>query len=486
MIFLSKLFELNKNISIKAKIMGIIIFLILVLAFAINYEVRNKTSSLLEKQLIQHANSLTQNVAYMITEPVLTNNIFQLDSIMDKMVEQDPNVRYYFILDKEGNILLSSFSEGLPKGLIDENMPEGSEINLKELKTEEGIIWDLAAPIAKGLGGTLRIGVSEEYRLVGLHEVTEKIMLSTALVILLSLIVAYVLTKAVTYPIFKLVNFADTIGKGNYDAKLKISRWFDREISALLNSFNNMAYNLKETSQKMESAQKARKKLLQKIINTQEEERSRVSRELHDETNQCLAAINLGLEQIFDENDSSTIKHKSKELQEIVVQASTDLKRLAWELRPSALDKVGLTLAVKSYIDNFGKNYGIEVYCTCEINDCDVLDKDASIVVYRIIQEALTNIAKHAKADQVEVILQKGPERLMIIIEDNGQGFEVGKVLNMENRVSGQVTSLGLYGMIERAELIGGNLLIESEPGQGTTIYLTVPLTEELSEIDED
>lgn len=475
---INKLMSLNSYTSIQAKIMGIVIFLILVLAFGINYEVRAKTSSLLEKQLIQHATSLTNNVAYMITEPVLTNNIFQLHSIMDKMVRQDPNVRYYFILNKEGNILLSSFSEGLPKDLVMKNSPNVSDVNLTVLKTEEGIIWDIAAPIAKGFGGTLRIGVTEKYRIIGLHEVSQKILLSTLVVILLSIAVAYLLTKALTYPIVQLVNFAETMGQGNYDAKLKINRWANREIVTLLGSFNEMANNILETSSKMEVAQKARKTLLQKIINVQEEERARVARELHDETNQCLAAINLGLDRMCEEDDVTKSKHLSKELQKIVMQASTDLKRLAWELRPSAIDKVGLTLAIQNYVDNFMKNYKINVNCICELTEHEGLDGDVSIVVYRIIQETLTNIVKHAKADQVEIILTKAPERLMVIIEDNGRGFDPDKVLDFEKKTAGKITSLGLYGMMERAELIGGNLLIESEPGQGTTVYLTVPLVE--------
>ncbi|MCO1600205.1 HAMP domain-containing sensor histidine kinase [Desulfosporosinus nitroreducens] len=257
-------------------------------------------------------------------------------------------------------------------------------------------------------------------------------------------------------PIVQLVNFAETIGQGKYDATLKINRWANREIVTLLGSFNEMAGNILETSQKMEAAQKASKTLLQKIIHAQEEERARVSRELHDETNQCLAAINLGLDRMYEEEEVAKSKQLSKELQKIVMQASTDLKRLAWELRPSAIDKVGLTLAIQNYVDTFTKNYHINVSCTCELADDDVLDGETSIVVYRIIQEALTNIVKHAKADQVEIILTKAPERLMVIIEDNGKGFDAANVLDLEKRSSGKHTTLGLYGMMERAELMEG------------------------------
>lgn len=469
--------RIHRHISIQAKILGIVIMLILFLASLINWEVREKTSSLLEKQLIQHGNTVSTNVAHMITEPILTNNIYQLNSIMEKLAKEDPNIRYYFILDKDNNLILSSFSTGVPKGLLEINHYEGNKSNLKELKTEEGIIWDIAAPIAKGFGGTLRIGISENYRTIGLQEVSHKIIQSTSIIIILTIFFAYLLTKLLTYPIKQLVTFATKIGSGNYDSKLEVNWWFDKEIATLLETFNKMARNLKEITGQMENAQKTRKKLLQKIISAQEEERARVSRELHDEANQCLAAINLGLDRIHEETDLNRSKYLSHELKEIVLMASSDLKRLAWELRPSTIDKIGLNMAIKNYIDNFAAHYKININYQSDLSENDNFDGEVSIVIYRIIQETLTNIAKHSKSDHVEITIKKNPKRLMIIIEDNGQGFDKEKVFNIGNKVTGSISSLGLYGMMERAELVGGNLIIESEIGQGTAVYLTIPLS---------
>jgi|GEM_PF-2343335 len=473
---ISDLIKLNRHISIQSKIMGMVILLIITLALWINWEVRSKVGSLLEKQIVEHALVTSNNASYMITEPVLTNNIYQLNSIIDKMIKEDQSIRYYFIMDKNGRLLLSSFSNGVPENLREINKPFNSETNLKELTTEEGIIWDVATPIANGFGGTLRIGFTDNYLAMGLYGVTQNIVVSTIIIIFLTLLAAYMLTKLLTHPIKQLVNFANTIGQGNYDTKLKVEWWTSNEIAVLLESFNRMVTNLKNISIKVEHAQKVRKKLLQKIITAQEEERARVSRELHDETNQYMATINMGLDRISTENDLIESKDLSKDLKKIVLQASSKLKHLAWELRPTTIDKIGLTSALENYIQNCKTINKININCSCEITCEEQIDDEVKIAVFRIIQEALTNIVKHSEATEVEITIKNIMDYLTVMIEDNGKGFDPDTILQPTEKPSGKIKSLGLYGMMERTELIDGKLIIESEPNQGTTVYLTVPI----------
>ncbi|MFT9486470.1 MAG: ATP-binding protein [Tepidibacillus sp.] len=477
---ISDLIKLNRHISIQFKIMGMIITLIIALALWINWEVRDKVSSLLEKQMIERAIVTSNNVSYIIAEPVLTNNFYQLNNIIDEFIKADKSIRYYFILDKDGTLLLSSFTVGIPENLVEINSPVNNKANVKEITTEEGIIWDVATPIANGYGGTLRIGITDKSITLGLYEVTRKIIFSTTVTIILTIFVAFALTRLLTLPLKQLVQFANNIGQGNYNTTLKAESWASKEIAFLLETFNRMAKNLKNISIKIDHAQKVRKTLLQKIITAQEEERARVARELHDEANQYMAAINIGLDRIAAENDPEKSKNLSKELKKIVLHASSELKHLAWELRPTTIDKIGLTSALENYIDNCKTNNKINIDFACDIKCEEQLDDEVKIAVFRIIQEALTNILKHSDADEVEVTLKNSKEYIIVIIEDNGKGFDTDTILQPAEKPSGKIKSLGIHGMMERAELIDGKLIIESEPNQGTTVYLKVPLRKDV------
>ena len=130
---ISDLSKLNRHISIQFKIMGMIITLLIALALWINWEVRDKVSSLLEKQMIERAIVTANNVSYIIAEPVLTNNYYQLNNIIDEFIKADKSIRYYFILDKDGTLLLSSFNIGIPENLSEINKPVNTKTNVKEI-----------------------------------------------------------------------------------------------------------------------------------------------------------------------------------------------------------------------------------------------------------------------------------------------------------------------------------------------------------------
>jgi len=166
----------------------------------------------------------------------------------------------------------------------------------------------------------------------------------------------------------------------------------------------------------------------------------------------------------------------SKDLKKIVLQASSKLKHLAWELRPTTIDKIGLTSALENYIQNCKTINKININCSCEITCEEQIDDEVKIAVFRIIQEALTNIVKHSEATEVEITIKNIMDYLTVMIEDNGKGFDPDTILQPTEKPSGKIKSLGLYGMMERTELIDGKLIIESEPNQGTTVYLTVPI----------
>jgi PAS domain S-box-containing protein len=214
----------------------------------------------------------------------------------------------------------------------------------------------------------------------------------------------------------------------------------------------------------------ARERLVRDLVAAQEAERQRVARELHDQMGQHLVGLSLGLNRLAQMGGPSTeVAQIARRLQAITDTMSRDVQHLAFELRPASLDDLGLAEAVRNYADGMARRFGLEVDVQCE--RMARLDTSAETTIYRIVQEALTNTAKHAQAQHVSVILEARGDRLHAIIEDDGVGFRPELL-----RYDGKASRLGLRGMSERAALVGGEFQIESRPGHGTTVFLRVPL----------
>jgi signal transduction histidine kinase len=205
---------------------------------------------------------------------------------------------------------------------------------------------------------------------------------------------------------------------------------------------------------------------LRRVVEGQELERRRLARELHDETGQALTSILLGLKRVEDAKTPADARTAAAGLREQVVETLQDVRRLAVELRPSALDDFGLVPALERLAEAFGEQSGIAV--DIEANrDSARLPGEVETALYRIVQEALTNVAKHAEATRVSVVVTRRGNVVTAVIEDDGQGFGAG---------GGSGEGLGLVGMKERVGLLGGRLAIESTEGAGTTVVAEVPV----------
>src|SRR4051794_7935630 len=201
------------------------------------------------------------------------------------------------------------------------------------------------------------------------------------------------------------------------------------------------------------------------VLHAQEEERRRLARDLHDEVNQALTAILLRLEALSHEAPPALADELS-EVKRLVNQAMGELLQLARQLRPTALDDHGLLPALETHIRRFASQTGIEADLRTSGETAD-LAPDQEIAVYRVAQEALANVARHADASRVEVDLEAAADGLELRVRDDGRGFESGG--------RGDGLGLGLDGMAERARLVGGELTIDSRPGSGTELVLRVP-----------
>jgi signal transduction histidine kinase len=225
-----------------------------------------------------------------------------------------------------------------------------------------------------------------------------------------------------------------------------------------------------------------RRQLLERLIIVQEDERKRIARELHDQTGQRLTSLIMALKVLGEANSLSEVRSRLQDLRGAAAEIMEDAHDLALELRPSVLDDLGLVAALRQYLRGYRDRFRVPADFQAVGIMSERLPPDVEMALYRIAQEALSNVARHADARGVSVLLENRGDSVVLIVEDNGKGFDVSQV--MGSRAHAQ--NLGLYGMRERASLIGGTLTIESTPGVGTTVFVETPLRRENGEHAED
>jgi len=375
--------------------------------------------------------------------------------------------------------------------------------------------WYLTAydPIFDNQGdvvGMLYVGIPEAPFLQTKQDTVSIFLLIAIFSVLLAVIIAFFLAQTIKKPLQKLIStmqrvesgdltqryLANDHNKNNYnnikltpkspsfllEGGTKIKEFAGDEIQQLGNIFNKMMESLQanwkrnqELQEKLEEKEKMRLHLLKKIIVTQEEERKRISRELHDETSQSLTSLMLGLKLIHEANDINEVRKLATNFREIIYKTLEEIQWLSYELRPSTLDDLGLEAALKRYIKELSRHADINI--KYELHHCKNIRLISVIetTVYRVVQEALTNVIRHAEAQNVKVSLKCDDKNMEAIVEDDGKGFDFA-ALQKEQQ------TLGLFGMTERATLVGGELIIDTESGKGTRVILRIPL-EEIAEL---
>jgi len=224
----------------------------------------------------------------------------------------------------------------------------------------------------------------------------------------------------------------------------------------------------------------ARMEYMQQLINAKEAERHRIARELHDQMGQHLTALILGLKVLRDSTpESSPARERLHQLQDLADLIGKEIHHVALELRPTALDDFGLYTTLVNYVEEWSERSGVEVDFHSTGLEDKRLPSPIETALYRMVQEGLTNVLKHARARRVSLILRRSSDHVLAILEDDGQGFDAEAVISSW----GPRGRLGLLGMRERIALVGGTLTIESTPGQGSTIFARVPL---LADVQED
>lgn len=287
----------------------------------------------------------------------------------------------------------------------------------------------------------------------------------------LSFAVNFVVLKAALRPLQLLEQTVEEVRRGNLQARARTERFADPQFEQLGETLNAM----------LETVERYRTQLRElslEVIEAQEAERKRIARELHDETAQALTSLLIGLRVVERSHDMDEVRERTGELRTLTAQTIDAVRRLAVELRPTTLDNLGLVAAIEAYARDLERKCGTRIgFRAVGIAPEERLAPEVELVVYRVVQEALTNVARHAHAGYAAVTLERLARSIALTVEDDGCGFDPDAIY----RAPGERT-LGLFGMQERAELLGGRLSLWSAPGRGTRVSVAVPLDRPLAD----
>ncbi len=452
-------------VSVRTKILGIVLGFIVLLGAGVTIQARYALTATMTAQLEEQSVSISRDLAARAADPILLNDLLRLHDLLDETLANNPNVRYAFLLDSHGQVIASTFEGGFPLDLLTLNAANpGDHHHTALIQTDEGLIWDTAVPILEGKVGTARIGLSDASMQAALSTLTAQFLLTILLVSAAGILVAVFLTWILTRPILSLVNATQQVAKGDFTQRVK--RWANDEIGDLADAFNKMTEELAHTDELRRERETLRRQLLEKVIATQEDERRRIARELHDSTSQNLTSLIVGLRMMEAQCAHCASPTKAADLRAVASHTLDEVHDLSMRLRPRVLDDLGLAAALERLAHEWQVRYKIPVDVVIQLDER--LPGEVETALYRIVQEALTNIARHAEAKSASILIERRGDSVRAIVEDDGIGFDPAAQRGERH--------LGLLGMRERAELLKGTLTIESAPQRGTSIFIEIPL----------
>jgi signal transduction histidine kinase len=451
------------SMSLRQKMVISIAGLILVLGTVGTLYARVTLSDTSSQELDRRELAIARDLESHTADLLLTNDIFGLYRRVSELATNNSDVRYVVVLDSTGTVRASTFANGLPEGLRASNgVAPGEPFSLVTLGTNEGDIRDVAYPIQDGRTGVIRVGLTKQPVQGQVDSMTRNLLGLTGVALISGLGVSYILATVLTRPLSRLADAARAVGRGETPSQAAL---YDHpEVGQVAVAFDVMTKQLREKEEE-------RSQLLARVLAAQEDERKRIARELHDEAGQALTSMLLGLTRIEGAVSEPGAKAQAAELKATASNALDLMRDLARDLRPSTLDDLGLVAALGRYVSDYGAKHNLETDFQAASFGGTRLRPEVEIALYRITQEALTNVSRHAAATSVSVVLERRNGAAILVVEDDGVGFDSEQI-----STSPPAPRLGLLGMEERAALAGGLLTIESKPSKGTAIFVQVPL----------
>ena len=286
----------------------------------------------------------------------------------------------------------------------------------------------------------------------------------------LSILLNALVLRAALGPLNRLQDVVRRVGEGDLSVRARPTPLADAEIARIADTLNVMLDNVQSYEGQVRNLSGA-------LIRAQEDERQRIARELHDDTGQVLTLLLIRMKLLESQPGAEELQPQIEELRGLIANAIDQVRRLALNLRPPTIDQLGLFPALRSLVATFTESTGLRV--TLELSREPItLARENTLAVYRVVQEALTNAAKHAGAQQVSVAVRREGDCLVATIRDDGRGF-TPETFSGRHRQPAGGAGVGLFGMEERARLAGGALSLQSAPGRGASVTLRVPLEAE-------
>jgi signal transduction histidine kinase len=407
------------------------------------------------------ASSILQQIANTSGRHMVAVDYATLEEYLSNTLQYN-ELAYIAITDRDDHIVISLGAEPTHKPKID--------IHPKQVKDS---VFDVTEDItvAGQFMGKVWMGFSLSIMDDAIQKSRNRGITIALIEIILTIIVTIFIGLGLTRRLALLSSAAAQVEAGNYSVSIPTEK--NDEISKAATAFNRMVTEVDNQTQQLKKAEARSSKLLKEnrqLIHTslevQEQERKHLARELHDEMGQCLTAIQADAELIRDNScDNTRIQTSAEAILNVSSRVYDVVHSMMHRLRPSILDNLGLVEAIKEEMDTFKKrnqNIQCECKCTAGLNN---LDERTSINLYRIMQECLTNISKHADATKVCIELSSTDETITLKVSDNGTGFDVDIPAH----------GLGLIGMRERVSSLGGELLLQTKPGKGLSISISVP-----------
>jgi signal transduction histidine kinase len=325
-------------------------------------------------------------------------------------------------------------------------------------------------------GWQVRSDIPDDIAHAAIGQIRTVLVALFALWLILAIIIGRLLTRRISIPLNNLIYMVRRLEAGVYVLPVKVQ--MNSEIGILAAAFNRLREVITERENALENANvmlqlrsDELENLSRQTIAVEEEERRRVSRELHDSLGQTLAALKMNLDVAQRLDDPERVGELLKEAGKITVGAMDEVHRISQNLRPTILDDLGLRAALEWHIDQYRQHFDLDVDPDFSAIDGVELAVEARITAYRFLQEALNNIQKHAQASQVVIKTLRKGDALIIGIRDNGRGFNPLTQKYMSHHLP-----LGLTGLEERLLLVGGRLEVRSAVGQGATLVATLPI----------
>lgn len=430
------------QVPVSVKIFGIGAGLVALLSAQMIWHVRNTCRLTMEGQVKQQARALLADAIALAPDSFAAPQAARVQALLAGLLEHHPEIISLSLLNGQ-NKTVARASAAQP--------------------LTQAWLGRVTTPLPNAGSGSLQADVSRNMIQAHVDLLTRQMLLIALLLALLGVGMAWALTQIIVRPLRELMHAAAEVRSGNL--KVRARRHSGDELGLLTDAFNEM-------TKALEQKEAIRTHLIQRVISAQEEERMRVSQELHDELGQSMTSIALGLKNL-EAKTSDGCAALCRELRELAVRTMEAAHDLAMQLRPSVLRDLGLMAALEHHANLCKKRFGIQVSLTViGLDGLQRLPEPIEVALYRIVQEALTNSVKHGRTKSVSIILQRRLDSILVTIEDEGYGFDSThwRLRCLERK------RLGLLGMEERVKSLNGGFTIESDPARGTTIYVELPL----------